>query len=68
MSDEGRRSLFETVDRPAMKPLPSTRYVVAEWKRATVNIDYHVDYDFRPYSVHHTLVGQKHPIRVSLSL
>jgi transposase len=63
--DGCRRSLFETVDRPAMKPLPSTRYVVAEWKKATVNIDYHVDYDFRPYSVHHTLVGQDVEVRAT---
>lgn len=60
-----RRSLFETVDRPAMKALPASRYVLAEWKKATVNIDYHVDYDFRPYSVHHTLVGKEVEVRAT---
>jgi transposase len=50
-----RRSAFETIDRPAMKPLPAERYVIVEWKHATVNIDYHVEYDDRLYSVHHTL-------------
>ena len=25
-----------------MKPLPQARYELAEWKDATVNIDYHV--------------------------
>ena len=40
-----RQSAFETIDRPAMKPLPATRYEFAEWKTAIVNIDYHVDAD-----------------------
>src|SRR5213593_904014 len=37
-----RRALFEQLDRPALRPLPATRYVLAEWRDATVNIDYHV--------------------------
>lgn len=46
-----RQSAFETVDRPALKPLPPTRYEFAEWKRATVGIDYHVEVDRHYYSV-----------------
>ena len=38
-----RRTLFETLDQPALRPLPATPYVFAEWKRARANIDYHVD-------------------------
>jgi len=38
-----RRTLFETLDKPALRPLPATPYVFAEWKRARANIDYHVD-------------------------
>lgn len=34
-----RRSLFETLDKPALKPLPPQRYEIAEWKKAIVNID-----------------------------
>jgi transposase len=30
-----RRTLFETLDKPALRPLPPTAYVFAEWKRAT---------------------------------
>ena len=37
-----RRQLFEEIDRPALRPLPSERYVFAEWRRATVGMDYHV--------------------------
>ena len=42
-----------------MKPLPATRYELADWKDAKVNIDYHVDYEGRLYSVPHTLIGAR---------
>lgn len=54
-----RRSVFETLDRPAMRPLPSTPYIYAEWKRARAAFDYHVDVDHHYYSVPHPLVGQE---------
>lgn len=34
-----RRHLFETIDRPAMKPLPERRYEYAEWEKHKVNIE-----------------------------
>jgi hypothetical protein len=37
-----RRSLYERLDRPALKSLPATRHEYAEWKQVKVNIDYHV--------------------------
>jgi transposase len=40
-----RRSVFEALDRPAMRALPATPYVYAEWKRVRVAFDYHVDVD-----------------------
>jgi transposase len=52
-----RRSVFESLDRPAMRPLPLTPYVYAEWKEVTVAFDYHVDVDRHYYSVPHALVG-----------
>ena len=33
-----RRTLFEHLDRPALKPLPSSGYELAEWKPCRVNI------------------------------
>ena len=33
-----RQSLFETLDRPALKPLPAERYQHGEWKNVRVNI------------------------------
>ena len=38
-----RRELFETVERPAMQPLPQTDHEYAEWALARVGIDYHVE-------------------------
>jgi transposase len=63
-----RRSAFESIDRPAMKALPRERYELSHWKDAKVNIDYHVDYDGRLYSVDHTLIGSEIEIRATSSM
>lgn len=63
--DGSRRSLFEAVDRPALRALPPTPYQFAVWKRMTVNIDYHVDADHHYYSVPYQLVGQKVDVRLA---
>jgi transposase len=60
-----RRSAFEGIDQPAMRALPTTRYELADWKDAKVNIDYHVQYDDRLYSVDHTLIGAAIEIRAT---
>jgi transposase len=60
-----RRALFETLDRPALRPLPVTRYVFAEWRRARVNIDYHFALDGHYYSVPYQLVHQEVEVRLS---
>src|SRR5262249_21232018 len=60
-----RLSLFETLDRPALKPLPAQPYEYAEWKRARVNIDYHVEVEGHYYSVPYALVKQQLEVRVS---
>ena len=53
-----RAAVFESIDRPAMRPLPATRYEYAEWSKAKVDIDYHVEVERHYYSVPHALVGQ----------
>ena len=60
-----RRSLFESLDRPALQPLPAQRFVYAEWKKARVNVDYHVEVERHYYSVPYQLVGQQLDVRVS---
>jgi transposase len=53
-----RKALFESLDKPALKPLPSQRYLYTEHKRAKVGPDYHIEYRRHYYSVPHQLVGQ----------
>ena len=60
-----RRSLFEQLERPALRPLPAERYVFAEWKKARVNIDYHVEVERHYYSVPHALVGRQLEVRLT---
>jgi len=60
-----RAELFASLDRPALRPLPAERYSFADWKPATVNIDYHVELDRHFYSVPYSLVGQKVELRYS---
>ena len=62
---ESRQSLFEALDRPALRPLPATPYVYAEWRKARPGIDYHIEIDKRLYSVPHALVGVKLDVRVT---
>jgi len=63
--DGSRRSLFEALDRPALRPLPPERYEFATWKRAKVNIDYHIEADHHYYSVPYQLVGKTVEVRSS---
>jgi transposase len=58
-----RHRVFETVDRPALKPLPVTRHEFAEWKRAQVGIDYHVEWDRHYYSVPYRYARQSVDVR-----
>jgi len=62
-----RRSLFETIDRPALKPLPSTPYEYAEHRKARVNIDYHIAVQNHFYSVPHRLLRKQVDVRLTAS-
>jgi transposase len=63
--DGSRLSRFEELDRPALRPLPPTRYEYAEWKQAKVHIDYHIQVAKHFYSVPHQLARQ--PVEVRLT-
>jgi transposase len=61
-----RRSWFEEIDRPAMRPLPASRYEFARWRIGLrVNIDYHVEFNRHYYSVPHQLVGSRVDVRTT---
>jgi hypothetical protein len=58
--------VFATVDKPALRPLPKTRYEHVEYVTRRVPDNYHVEYDGRHYSVPFTLYREKVTLRVSL--
>ena len=58
-----RRALYEQLDRPALRPLPTARYVLAHWKLCRVNIDYHVELERHVYSVPYQLVREQVEVR-----
>ena len=63
-----RRTLFEQLDRPALKPLPATRYEHALWKFVRPNIDYHVELDGHFYSVPFTLRHERLDLRHTVTI
>jgi transposase len=60
-----RLSLFASLDRPALRPLPDSPYQYAEWKLVRVNIDYHVEVVGHYYSVPYALVKHQLEARIS---
>ena len=60
-----RRDLFETLDKPAFKPLPVEPYVYAEWKQCRAGLDYHIDVGRHYYSVPYQLLKQKLWVRIT---
>jgi transposase len=62
---KSRREMFETVDRPNALPLPARPYEYAEWYKARVNVDYHIEVDRHYYSVHFQLLREKVDVRLT---
>jgi transposase len=65
---KSRTELFLELDKPALKPLPTTRYEFAEWQTVKVNIDYHVEVDDHFYAVHYTHVHKRLQARVTANV
>jgi len=60
-----RQTRFETLDRPALRPLPLRAYEFASWKKAKVHLDYHVQVDGAFYSVPYALIGKTVDVRLT---
>ena len=66
--DGSRRSVFEALERPALRALPAHPYDFATWKRAKVGLGYHVDAaDRHYYSVPYRLAGEQVEVRLGSS-
>lgn len=66
--DGCRRSHFDSLDKPALKPLPQETFEFAEWKKARVHVDYHVEVTGHYYSVPCGLVKKQLDIRMTASV
>ena len=62
---QSRNDLLETLDRPALSPLPETAYSYAEWKRARVAPDYHIEIGGHYYSVPSKLIREVVDARIT---
>ena len=58
-----RADLYQSIDRPALQALPVQPFVFAEWKKARVNLDYHIELDGHYYSTPWQLVGKEVEVR-----
>lgn len=65
--DTTRAEFFKTMEKPLLRPLPAHPYEIAQWKKATVHIDYHVEVDRHHYSVPYRLTGRQCDIRFTAS-
>jgi len=54
-----RQQWFDSLDKPALMPLPKHAYQYTDIKTVKVNVDYHIQYQEHIYSVPHHLVGEK---------
>jgi transposase len=60
-----RRELLETIERPALKGLPSEPYQYAEWRKCRVAPDYHVEIERHYYSVPSRLIREQVEARIT---
>ena len=65
-----RRSLFEKLEKSALKPLPIRLFEYEDWEKARVNLDYHVYVraDEHYYSVPYRLVREKLDVRLTATM
>jgi transposase len=62
--DTTRAKLFESLEKPMLKPLPSEPFPFVKWKKVRVNIDYHVEIDGHYYSVPYQYVHEEVEARI----
>lgn len=64
-SKKSRRQEFEYLDKPNASPVPQNPLEISSWKKARVNIDYHIEYDEHYYSVPYIMIQQPVEIRAT---
>ncbi len=56
--DGSRESVFLAFEKQTLKPLPAHPWEFAQWKKATVNMDYHIELEKYYYSVPYVLIHE----------
>ena len=54
-----RLSQYEALEKPALKPLPKTNYEFAQWKKAKLGTDYHIELEGHYYSAPYKLIKKE---------
>jgi transposase len=65
---KSRRELFEAIDRPNALPLAQRPYEYAEWYKAKVQLNYHIEVDRHYYSVPYQLLHEGLDIRLTATI
>ncbi len=65
---KSREELFLSLEKPNALPLPENPYEYAEWKKAKVNINYHIAYKKHEYSVPYTLIHKEVELKATKEL
>ena len=66
--DGSRKSVFYTEELPFLQPLPKFPYEYAEWRKATVQLNYHITLDYQNYSVPFEFVRKQVDVRFNNKL
>ncbi|MBI4224433.1 MAG: IS21 family transposase [Deltaproteobacteria bacterium] len=62
-----RRERFEKFEREKLKPLPGTAYEIAQWQKAKLHADCHIQVKWNFYSAPYQLRSKELDVRVSAS-
>lgn len=63
--NKSRREIYKELEVAKLKPLPQLRFEYAEWRTATLNINYHITFDFHHYSAPYQLVKNELDVRAT---
>jgi len=66
--DGSRYSVFTEEELPFMQPLPKYPYEFAQWKIATVQLNYHITIDYQNYSTPYEYVKKKVDVRYTKNI
>ena len=65
---QSRRELFEDIDRPNALPLTQIPYEYAEWYKARVQLNYHIEVARHYYSLPYQLLRERLDVRLTATI